>query len=312
MSIKPLRDALLISAFFFVSTAGLVYVAFASTSSHSEDVTGMIMAGMLVISVVLFFTVLSIKRGQQALFSTNQALQVGLEKLEQEKRHFDGVKSGHQAELDHFYSCASVFSENATKEIGVTRSSLVDLSHYSEAMQSSLRELNAKTSHYRNELADASEKVVDALKMADNMMEVNNKVNAALIQIPKITAQINLVALNATIEASRAGDVGKGFAVVASEVKKLAMETFDVTKNITEFLGEGNVAAEQANELVSNMVNVMHDAKSMIEGTVSTIDEHVDSLDHMRGAIDVLSRNVEDMERDISIFHSSIPRLAKR
>ncbi|WP_328812936.1 methyl-accepting chemotaxis protein [Paradesulfitobacterium ferrireducens] len=42
------------------------------------------------------------------------------------------------------------------------------------------------------------------------------------------------MALNAAIEAARAGEHGRGFAVVATEVRKLAHQTKQSVKDITE------------------------------------------------------------------------------
>ncbi len=237
----------------------------------------------------------------------------------QEQVYFEEIKSA-QAQLaelsrlieeerqskEYIRNKGAEFSDIFYDSLDQSNLGVSSLTVYSNEMQSSLKELKTKTTHYRGEIAEASEKVVSALKMADNMMKVNAKVHDALIMIPKITAQINLVALNATIEAARAGEVGKGFAVVASEVKKLAMETFEVTKNITDFLGEGNIAAQQANDLVSNMVNVMHDTKNMIEGTVQTVTEHVDSLDNMRAAIEILNSSLQHMRGQVSEFKETV------
>ena len=296
MSIRPLRDAVLVSLFFGLVTWGLI-------RSLPHD---MMLIGIIAVSLVLCGFIFYMRRQYLSAHLQLQSYLKDIQVAQSQMEELGVLAANEQQNKAYMGTQISEFLNHFKTGIENSISSVSNLTVFLNEMQGSLKELKIKTSHYRGEIAEASDKVMGALKMADNMMAVNAKVNDALVMIPKITAQINLVALNATIEASRAGEVGKGFAVVASEVKKLAMETFDVTKNITDYLGEGNTAAQQATELVSSMVNVMHDSKNMIEGTVQTVTEHVDNLENTRNAIDVLNYNLAGLKSEMVTFEESL------
>lgn len=306
MFIRPVRDAALISAPFLLLTVAGVFLAKLQYFSAAA------MAGGLgaIFTLALFAIVVMLRKRGCDFTLRQEAILSMMEKKEAEISEANRVLSLEQDKVSKLREIVSSLTSSAGRSVYKSIEGLESVSQSSDNMLSSMRELKTKAALYRSELSDASDKVIGAMKMADSMMAVNEKVNEALVQIPKITAQINLVALNATIESSRAGEVGKGFAVVAAEVKKLARETFEVTQNVTDYLSEGSSAASESNQLVASMVDVMHDTKRMIEDTIIIISEHDDNLEKIRESLGGLVNNLNDVDYELSSLKSKASAIA--
>ena len=124
-----------------------------------------------------------------------------------------------------------------------------------------------------------------------------SKIHEAASMITEIAEETNLLSLNASIEAARAGEQGRGFAVVAAQIQKLAEQSNESAKEISEII---RVLMEDSQKAVS----IMEDVKEIFKKQ----SEHVDNT---KQAFDEIQKNVEQSIAGMSAIDDKTKQLDK-
>ena len=118
------------------------------------------------------------------------------------------------------------------------------------------------------------ERVMDEASLViQRLNEQSINIHKAIELIEGIASQTNLLALNASIEAARAGAEGKGFAVVAGEVKKLANQSLEATKIISELVYRIQCESKEAVHQIQQAKNVAQEGNVMTKNSAQKFEE---------------------------------------
>ncbi|MCP4137293.1 MAG: hypothetical protein GY754_40370 [bacterium] len=166
-------------------------------------------------------------------------------------------------------------------------SKMIDkLARLSKIVEDSNREIENIVA-VRNTLNSEAEATKDNMKeivsTVGKMTDEIKEIEGAVALIDDISDRINLLSLNAAIEAARAGESGRGFAVVAEEISKLAEQTAENVKTITNLI-KNNIQGlfnsyeglEEFGIVLDNMLASIVQLSSSIDNITSLAKDDVD------------------------------------
>ncbi|GAA4717408.1 methyl-accepting chemotaxis protein [Brevibacillus fulvus] len=161
------------------------------------------------------------------------------------------------------------------------------------------------------QMTEIQDSVQQSAQVVEQLGEYSKQIGGIVELISSIAGQTNLLALNAAIEAARAGEHGKGFAVVADEVRKLAEQSSESAKQITDVISVIQTNIDLAiqsmkQDTVKIALGVKQTAEagemfSTIQASISAVAgrfrELTDSMSRLDEATEKITKNMHHVQK---------------
>lgn len=207
-----------------------------------------------------------------------------------------GVTAGSQTQGRLIEQMSAAISQSASGIASVSESA-VEMEVAANQGNLAVKETVSAMERVRNEVARST----DQVRILD---EKGQEIGQIVGAIEEIAAQTNLLALNAAIEAARAGEHGRGFAVVADEVRKLAEQSSQSTKQISQLIQSVTATVEQTVGAIRSAQNEVTTGTQKSQAAGNALDQIL----LVTKAVQHHNQNVADLSKGLSANMEEILR----
>jgi methyl-accepting chemotaxis protein len=153
-------------------------------------------------------------------------------------------------------------------------------------------------------MSEASQRIGEANRDLDLMVESMQAINASSDKISKIIKvideiafQTNILALNAAVEAARAGEAGLGFAVVADEVRNLAQRCAQAARDTGTLIEESMTRSSDGKQKLNLVGEAVHSITESANQVKTLVDEVKLASEEQASGIQQMAKALAEMQK---------------
>ena len=198
--------------------------------------------------------------------------------------------SNHAAEMAQRAEVVAEVTSDTVDRVKAGRSSIDDVVNYMQQIKTG---------------AETVEIAITALGKSSE--EISRSVDV----IAGIAEQTNLLALNAAIEAARAGEHGRGFAVVAEEVRKLAEESGEFSKKISQTMQSIQGDMDRAMEAGKSGSADVARGLASVQTADGVFQSIFDAIQKLGDGVQGITAGIQQMESETQTVRAQVEEIQK-
>ena len=201
---------------------------------------------------------------------------------------------------------------NAFEEMEATSQSTAS---HAEQIDSMMGGILTANDNLKQEIEQRVSEIDDALKNAaflansfKELKEQTKEVTDITGSIQEVVDKTNVLAINASIEAAHAGSFGAGFKIIANEVHKLAGQTGEFAKQITDSIKNFEITVERVNNQMNEFTTLISQFNISLESVLENFKNNANSLSMSGNALSEITHAVREEVNAVSEGFSALSK----
>jgi len=265
---------------------------------RTKDEVGRLVSTMNKMTHNLRSFVLDVAESAQVVASSSQELTASAEETARSAEHVTNaiqtVAEGTNVSIARAEESARAIEEMTQGVLRIAESTAL----VSDLSQTALQDANEGDESIKriiHQMHSIDRQVSESASVVKTLGEHSEEIEQIVSVITGIASQTNLLALNAAIEAARAGEHGRGFAVVADEVRKLAEQSEESARQISELIRQIQAQTDKAVLAMEKGTSEVKAGMSLVDGAGEKFQRIVQGAREVATQIEEVSAAAEQM-----------------